>query len=191
MRTVSAQPGTPQCGKVLVGRYATGVRACACDASVRPTLRHALRDRSRFEQGDRAAFIDRAKALLPDGVRLEAEAPLYENPAVGGPLGQGDFLNGAWIVATTLGPHQLLLALMGIEHALGRTRSVANGPRTIDLDILLAEDGTRVDTAMLQIPHPELHRRDFVLHPLRVIAGAWIHPVLGCRVDAIDEDFAI
>ncbi len=134
--------------------------------------------------GDRAALHDRAAELLiADGmVTLRARSRPHETAAVGGPVGQPSFLNAAWIVATDLGPHQLLHRLQAIETALGRVRSVANGPRPIDLDLLLREDGLVVSTPVLALPHPRLHQRAFVLEPLGEIAPSWRHPLLGVTV---------
>lgn len=130
-------------------------------------------------RGERAAAIAAAEALLGDGIALESRATLVETAPIGGPSGQESFLNGAWIVATDLGPHQLLHRLQGIETALGRTRAVRWGPRTLDLDLLLREDGLVVSTPVLTLPHPLLAQRSFVLEPLAQIAGGWLHPLLG------------
>lgn len=130
-------------------------------------------------RGERAATIAAAEGLLGDGIVLEARAALIETAPIGGPSGQEPFLNGAWIVATDLGPHQLLHRLQAIETALGRTRAVRWGPRTLDLDLLLREDGLVVATPVLILPHPLLVQRPFVLEPLARIAGGWRHPLLG------------
>ncbi len=132
--------------------------------------------------GDVPATATRARALLAaDGVQVEAEAPWITTAPVGGPP-QPPFRNSAWIVATTLGPHSLLDALRRAESACGRVREVRWGPRTLDLDLLLAEDGTMVDSPVLALPHPRLHQRLFVLEPLVAIAPRWRHPTLGCTV---------
>jgi len=135
-------------------------------------------------QGERAATIARAAELLAaeGDIAVVARSPLIETAPVGGPLGQGAFLNGAWIVATDLGPHQLLHRLQRIETALGRVRTVRDGPRTIDLDLVLAEAPLVVASGVLILPHPRLHQRAFVLEPLAAVAAAWRHPLLGRTV---------
>ncbi len=135
-------------------------------------------------RGDRMATIARARTLLEadDLVRVVAVAPWISSAPVGGPVGQEPFCNGAWLVTTGLGPHQLLHRLQAIETACGRIRTVRWGPRTLDLDLLLRDDGLIVDTPVLTLPHPLLHRRRFVVEPLAAIASAWRHPVLGRTV---------
>jgi 2-amino-4-hydroxy-6-hydroxymethyldihydropteridine diphosphokinase len=137
--------------------------------------------------GDRAATIKAARARLDASglARVAAASPLHATAPCGGPQGQPAFLNGAWLVASGLGPHQLLALLQGIETALGRTRSVRWGPRTIDLDILLRDDGLVVDSPVLTVPHPLLAERPFVLTPLVAIAGSWRHPVLGRTISEL------
>ena len=134
--------------------------------------------------GDRAGHIAAAADVLAAAgqVDLCAVSRLYETAPVGGPPDQGPFLNGAWIVATQLEPLALLRHLLAIEQCLGRQRQEHWGPRTIDLDLLLAEDGRVVEHADVRLPHPLLHRRAFVLIPLVEIAADWPHPCLGCTV---------
>ncbi len=134
--------------------------------------------------GDRAATIAAAADRLGvDGmVTIERRSRLLATAPVGGPGGQGDYLNGAWIVATGLGPHQLLHRLQGVESAFGRVRSVPWGPRTIDLDLVLAEAPLVVRSGVLTLPHPRLHERAFVLAPLSEIAPGWEHPLLRLTV---------
>lgn len=116
--------------------------------------------------------------LADDGVAVIALAPWQRTASVGGPP-QPAFLNSAAVVETGLGPHGLLAALQRAESACGRCREVRWGPRTLDLDLLLAEDGSVVESPVLTLPHPRLHERAFVLGPLAAIAGGWRHPTLG------------
>ncbi len=134
--------------------------------------------------GDRRASIDAAFDAIDriDGVRLLERAPVIETAAVTlpGSEPQGDYLNSACTIETTLPARDLLLALQRIERTLGRDRSesVRWAPRTIDLDILL--DGDRViDEPGLTVPHPRLHARRFVLEPLAAIAPDAVHPASG------------
>jgi 2-amino-4-hydroxy-6-hydroxymethyldihydropteridine diphosphokinase len=100
-----------------------------------------------------------------------------ETEPVGGPPGQGKYLNAAAEVKTTLDPEQLLHTLLDVEQTLGRVRKEKDGPRTIDLDLLLF--GNRVQKApALTLPHPRMHERLFVLEPLAEIAPDVVHPVL-------------
>lgn len=101
----------------------------------------------------------------------------YLNPPLG-PADQPWYLNAVAQVRTRLAPEELLRVLRGIETTLGRVRGERWGPRIIDLDLLLY-DGETIVTPELVVPHPEMHRRAFVMVPLAEIApGAW-HPVLG------------
>ena len=98
---------------------------------------------------------------------------------VGGPEDQPKYLNGAVEIEITLAPADLLAALQKIEKRFGRERSREQrwGPRTCDLDILLIGE-TVLDTEGLTLPHPRMHERSFVLHPLAEIAPDAVHPVL-------------
>jgi 2-amino-4-hydroxy-6-hydroxymethyldihydropteridine diphosphokinase len=126
------------------------------------------------EQHIRAALD--ALAALP-GTRLTRSSSLYDTEPVGGP-DQPDYLNAVAELDTELTPRQLLWNLMRIERRLGRVRSVRWGPRTIDLDLLLAGDSV-IDEPDLQVPHPELTRRSFVLVPLVELDPLLRHPVSG------------
>lgn len=92
---------------------------------------------------------------------------VFETKPVGGPR-QGNFLNAALKIQTSLSPAELLRALRGIEKKLGRKKTVRYGPRIIDLDILLYNQRI-VMTNNLQIPHPRMFERDFVFRPLSEI----------------------
>ncbi|MFO0926842.1 MAG: 2-amino-4-hydroxy-6-hydroxymethyldihydropteridine diphosphokinase [Gemmataceae bacterium] len=96
--------------------------------------------------GDRVAALDGAVAALraTPGVTAVRRSSLYETAPVGGPAGQGRYLNAAAELETTLSPEDLLARLLAIETDLGRVRTVPDGPRTIDLD-LLVDDQVRDD----------------------------------------------
>jgi 2-amino-4-hydroxy-6-hydroxymethyldihydropteridine diphosphokinase len=113
----------------------------------------------------RAGF--EALAMLPDS-RVAAVSSLYLTAPVGH-LDQPDFVNAVALIETALAPRALLEELLAIERQFGRVRGVPNGPRTLDLDILLYGDESHEDEA-LTIPHPRMHERAFVLAPLAEIA---------------------
>ncbi len=138
------------------------------------------------DAGDREAALRRAIEMLDarEGIDLvrassfvetEADVSLYE-----GTEPQPDYLNAAAAVDTTLAPRELLRACGDIERALGRVRGpgeIRSAPRTMDVDILLYGDAV-VREPDLDIPHPRMHARDFVLGPLAEIAPRARHPVL-------------
>ncbi len=122
--------------------------------------------------------------VLPrlDGIRetrLAARSSLYRSEPAGG-IEQEDFINAVAAVDTRLAPLDLLLELQAIEQAYYRQREpgLRWGPRTMDLDILLYGQ-VRQNDSHLQLPHPEIARRLFVLQPLREIAGDLYLPALG------------
>lgn len=121
--------------------------------------------------GDRAANLARARKALEDGpVKLTAQSSVYETEPWG-PVAQGPYLNQVVRGMTMLAPRALLSALFLIETKLGRDRSkeVRFGPRVIDLDVLLYGD-LAIAEPDLEIPHPRLMERAFVLVPLAEIA---------------------
>ncbi|WP_436794801.1 2-amino-4-hydroxy-6-hydroxymethyldihydropteridine diphosphokinase [Actinospongicola halichondriae] len=111
--------------------------------------------------GDRRAHLRAAIASLP---RVVAVSDVYETDPVGGPE-QGRYLNLVVEIDTDLDPHELLGICHRIESAAGRVRDVRWGPRTLDVDILWI-DGVTVDEPDLQVPHPRMGERRFVLEPL-------------------------
>lgn len=91
-------------------------------------------------------------------------------------------------VRTTLAPLALLAALQGLEAAAGRVRGERWGPRTLDLDLLLFGDRVMLGPALV-LPHPELHRRRFVLGPLAELDPRLVHPRLGRTIGELLEAF--
>ena len=136
--------------------------------------------------GDRAAHLAAALSALraSEGVSVRDVSSVYETAPVGGPP-QGAYLNAAVAIETTLSPHALLALLLAIEAGEGRRRDgVRNAPRSLDLDLLLYASEI-VSTSELELPHPRLHERAFVLEPLREIAPALVHPRLHERIDRL------
>jgi 2-amino-4-hydroxy-6-hydroxymethyldihydropteridine diphosphokinase len=132
--------------------------------------------------GPRRAFIglgsnlgDRRATLRQGLTQLEAEgdvvavSPLYETEPVGGPEGQGAFLNVVVELATADTPQRLLRRCQALEEAAHRVRTVRFGPRTLDADVLLVGDLV-VDQPDLTVPHPRMWERRFVLQPLSDLA---------------------
>lgn len=109
------------------------------------------------------------------GVILQ-QSSLYRT-AAWGLQDQADFTNQVILVETTLNPHTILIEIQAIEKALGRERTITWGPRTLDLDILFI-DQQIIQTTDLQVPHPHIQDRKFVLIPMEEIAGNFKHPVL-------------
>ena len=131
--------------------------------------------------GDRADNLNRAISALPDaGVPVRRVSSLYESEPVD-IVEQPWFVNAAVQAETQLAPLDLLRALQRIEAQMGRVKSVPKGPRLIDIDILLYGDEV-IDTPELQVPHPRMHLRRFVLIPLNEIAPAAGHPSLKLTV---------
>ena len=122
--------------------------------------------------GDRTATLRTAVSALPDVV---AVSPVYETDPVGGPDDQPPFLNLVVELATDLSPRDLLEIAHQLEAAAGRVRLEPDGPRTLDVDILLVGELT-VDEPDLVVPHPRMFRRRFVLAPLADLAPDLVTP---------------
>jgi 2-amino-4-hydroxy-6-hydroxymethyldihydropteridine diphosphokinase len=119
-------------------------------------------------------------------IKLRQASSLYRTPAVGGPPGQPDYLNAVIEVTTELTPEQLLALSQQLEADTGRTRTVRWAPRTLDIDLLFFDNLT-VNSASLDLPHPRLHERHFVLLPLVEIAPDLQHPHFSSSVTQLLE----
>ena len=119
-----------------------------------------------------------------EGCQLEAQSSLYETEPVYFE-DQDWFINGAALIRTRLQPEALLVQLQAIERRVGRRLDGPKfGPRVLDLDILFFDDFV-LQAGQLQVPHPRLHERRFVLQPLFDIAPEFVHPVLGETIGAL------
>jgi 2-amino-4-hydroxy-6-hydroxymethyldihydropteridine diphosphokinase len=126
--------------------------------------------------GDRVANLRASITRLVSAGRVTNVSSLYETE----PMElreQPWFVNCVVELETQLGPQELLAAIQKVEAELGRTREIPKGPRTIDIDILLI-DSVVIEEPDLQVPHPTMHKRRFVLEPLAEIAPELCHPVL-------------
>ena len=132
--------------------------------------------------GRREGHLQRAREGLASatGIEVWAASRIYQTQPVG-PAPQGAYLNAVLQLATTLSARRLLERLLEIEVCEGRTRGRGEprwGPRTLDLDLLLLGEAC-IRAPGLEVPHPRLHERAFVLEPLCELAGARRHPRLG------------
>jgi 2-amino-4-hydroxy-6-hydroxymethyldihydropteridine diphosphokinase len=136
--------------------------------------------------GDRAATLNEALRLLEahPALRVQSCSTFLKTRPVGGPDGQGEFLNAAAILETTLPPLPLLRVLQKVEQRLGRVRNVRWDERTLDLDLLLYQD-LRWCSPELEIPHPRMTWRTFALLPAVEIAPDWRHPTIGWTLTEI------
>lgn len=118
--------------------------------------------------GDRARYLRDAVDTLAD-LGLVAVSPVYETDPVGGPAGQGSFLNLVVELRTDRTPHELLGVCRRLETAAERVRTDRWGPRTLDVDVLWIE-GVALDEPDLVVPHPRMWQRRFVVAPLHDLA---------------------
>jgi 2-amino-4-hydroxy-6-hydroxymethyldihydropteridine diphosphokinase len=138
--------------------------------------------------GDKVHRCEEAisEILRVDRHKLLAKSSFFKTQPMGY-TSQDWFVNGVIKIETELGAVDLLRSLKAIEGQLGRVETFRWGPRTIDLDILLFDE-TRIETPDLQIPHPRLQERQFVLVPLAEIDPTLLHPVLKKTVQELLED---
>ncbi|MEA5580658.1 2-amino-4-hydroxy-6-hydroxymethyldihydropteridine diphosphokinase [Nodularia harveyana UHCC-0300] len=131
--------------------------------------------------GDSYQILEAAIKTLAHtpGIKLQGKSSWYRTKPVGPP--QPDYLNGCAILQVEMSPDLLLETLLATEQKFGRVRQQRWGERSLDLDLLLYDD-LIIDTPHLQIPHPRMVERAFVLIPLAEIAPAWVEPVSGCLI---------
>jgi 2-amino-4-hydroxy-6-hydroxymethyldihydropteridine diphosphokinase len=128
--------------------------------------------------GDSLITLESALQVLSQTpeIGVESRSHWYQTKAVGPP--QPDYLNGCALLQVALSPQELLETLLATEAKFGRVRRERWGPRVLDLDLLLFDDVV-VNLPGLQIPHPRMTERAFVLVPLAEIAPDWIEPITG------------
>ena len=133
--------------------------------------------------GEREQNLSRAMDLLRANseIRVERVSRFHSSKPAGGPAGQGQFLNAAAVLETALQPPALLAALQDVEKQLGRVRSQHWGERVIDLDLLLY-DRMELKTPSLELPHPRMGFRRFVLEPAAEIAPEMVYPINGWTI---------
>lgn len=134
--------------------------------------------------GAPAVTLHAALARMPEfGITVKRTSGFYRSAPV--PVSeQPDFINAVAEVETKLPPQELMQTLLKIEKEFGRERSVKNAPRLLDLD-LLDYQGRILHEASLDLPHPRLHERAFVLYPLRDLMAEWKHPESGMKISAL------
>jgi 2-amino-4-hydroxy-6-hydroxymethyldihydropteridine diphosphokinase len=139
--------------------------------------------------GPSAQTLAGAIAVLGQHPQMQGlvTSPVYRTAPVGPP--QPDYLNQCARFTTDLTPEAMLAVLLGIEAQFGRVRRERWGPRHLDLDLLLYGDLT-VDRPGLQVPHPRMHERAFVLVPLAAIAPDWVHPQLDRTIAELRQQVA-
>lgn len=139
--------------------------------------------------GDRRQNLDHAVTNVAATTNVTAQSSWFSYPAVGGPSSQGEFLNGAVILESSESPQAVLQTLQRLEEKAGRQRHERWGARSLDLDLLLADDLV-IDEDNLTVPHPRMVMRRFVLEPAAEIAPDWIHPTIGWSIQRLFEHLA-
>ena len=120
--------------------------------------------------GDRQKNISAALRLITQAkIEILRQSSIIETDPQGGPAAQGKYLNAVIKIQTDLPPLKLLACLKTIEKNMGRIKTIQNGPREIDLDILLYDE-ISFQSSQLTIPHPRMRERSFVMEPLCEIA---------------------
>lgn len=139
--------------------------------------------------GDRLGNLKKALRLIrASGIKIISTSDIFET-APFGKTEQPRFLNACVIIETEKESHDLLYMLKEMERQIGRVLREKWGPREIDLDILFINQEV-IDTETLKVPHPEMHKRPFVLKPLSQLEPEWEHPLLGKTVVQLSSELA-
>jgi 2-amino-4-hydroxy-6-hydroxymethyldihydropteridine diphosphokinase len=136
--------------------------------------------------GDKEDYINKALAFISESYTVKKTSRLYLTEPVGN-IKQDWFLNCALEIQTDVDPKKLLSIFKSIERKLGRTKTMKNGPRIIDIDILFYGDHV-IKTKSLVIPHPLIQERLFVLQPMMDINPDFIHPVFKKSIHELYND---
>jgi 2-amino-4-hydroxy-6-hydroxymethyldihydropteridine diphosphokinase len=135
---------------------------------------------------DREKNLEIAKEEISQFAEITKCSSLYETEPVGY-KNQGNFLNIALELKTDLTAIEIIVRIQEIEHKMGRVREIQNGPRIIDIDILLFNSEIK-ESKNLTIPHPRMEERNFVLKPLAEIAGELVHPKLNTTIENLRKN---
>lgn len=141
--------------------------------------------------GDARENINRAVAALDSvpGIRVEKVSSMYETKPWGYES-QNNFINACVRLDTDISPEALLGVCLGIEAGIGRVRNIKNGPRVIDIDVLIYK-GQQRNTKELMLPHPRMDERDFVLVPLSDVADEDIREEINNKIRNLKERFVL
>lgn len=126
-------------------------------------------------EGDRLLLLNEAVNSLLEEMKLVRASAIYETEAWGGES-LSPYLNQVLVLQTKMDPEKILACIQQIEHRLGRKRGTKWGDRTMDIDILYFDEAV-IQSEVLQIPHPQLSFRKFVLVPLAEVLPDYIHPL--------------
>ena len=131
--------------------------------------------------GNRSSILDTALAALQKQLQVTSVSKWYTYPAIGGPDEQADFLNGVVVAETSLSALEVADFLHELETQAGRKRFIRWSSRTLDCDLLLFGEH-QLDMKTLQVPHPRMIARRFVLEPANEVASEMLHPQLGWTI---------
>ncbi len=136
--------------------------------------------------GDRKDNLQKAMEAISEFAQIEQKSTIIETEPEGYKE-QNFFLNMVITIQTNLTASELIEKLQEVEKKMGRVRKIKNGPRTIDLDILFYNKEA-IKTPNLEIPHPRMHKRAFVLNPMNELAPELIHPILKKSINTLKNE---